>query len=337
MNANELKEWIVDNDKVQVVLEDLGCQYIKYHSSGYWTSTNPDGDNKQAVTIYVPSLNVVNYTRNLPQPSDIFTLVEFYKDFNFFQALKYLHELLGLELYSDQDSDIPKSLQITKMMRKLKKGDQEDEDDTPVKPIPEIVLTYYKPYVNDFWKNDNVPYSVQKEWELMYDEATNRIVVPVRDEHSTLCGIKGRLFQKEIGENDLKFIYIEPCPRQKILYGLYKTMPYIKENGKIYIGEAEKFCHQLWAYGYKNCVATGGERISKIQIEKMIRLNVEIIFCLDKDVSKKKIESIAEQFPDGVPVYYMWDEDNILGEKEAPSDNPEKWKHLVENNIYRIK
>ena len=28
---------------------------------------------------------------------------------------------------------------------------------------------------------------------------------------------------------------------------------------------------------------------------------------------------------------------NILDEKESPTDNPEKWNHLITNNIYNIK
>jgi DNA primase len=40
---------------------------------------------------------------------------------------------------------------------------------------------------------------------------------------------------------------------------------------------------------------------------------------------------------DGISVYAIIDRDNILDEKESPSDNPEKWAYLVKNNIYKIK
>lgn len=52
---------------------------------------------------------------------------------------------------------------------------------------------------------------------------------------------------------------------------------------------------------------------------------------------KKKIDNIAKQFVNGIPIYYIWDKDNILDDKESPSDNPEKWKKLIKNNIYKIK
>ena len=57
----------------------------------------------------------------------------------------------------------------------------------------------------------------------------------------------------------------------------------------------------------------------------------------DKDVSKEELENLAERFPDGVPLYYMFDEDNILNEKESPTDNPKNWEYMVKNNIYRLR
>ena len=41
MNAQDIKKWIFDNDKISELLESLGCQHIRYHSSGYFTCGNP--------------------------------------------------------------------------------------------------------------------------------------------------------------------------------------------------------------------------------------------------------------------------------------------------------
>ena len=69
----------------------------------------------------------------------------------------------------------------------------------------------------------------------------------------------------------------------------------------------------------------------------IVRLGVDIILAMDKDVKKDEIEQIANRFPNGVPIYYIYDEDEILEEKERPSDNPQKWSQLIKNNIYRIR
>ena len=69
----------------------------------------------------------------------------------------------------------------------------------------------------------------------------------------------------------------------------------------------------------------------------LVRLGVDIVFAFDKDVTKEELENLAERFPDGVPLYYMFDEDNILKEKESPTDNPNNWEYMVKNNIYRLR
>ena len=337
MNPQDLKEYIVENNKLEVILQELGCQNIKLHSSGYWTCGNPPpGDNPQAITIYSPSLNVVNYTRDLPTPSDIFTLIEFFNKTNFFESMKWCCEIVGLDYYHEPSLDVPESIRITRMLQRMKTN-TEEEDDTPIKPINESILTYYLPVVNDFWYNDNVPYHIQKEWELGYDESTNRITIPIRDETSQLVGVKSRLFKKEIEEWEQKFLYLEPCPRNKILYGYYKTASHIQESGRCFCFEAEKSVHELWSYGYRNSIAFMGKKVGQQQINKLSRLNCEIILCMDQDVEKSEVEKLANRFVDGINVWAIYDEDKILGEKMSPADDPKKWEHLIKNNIYKIK
>ena len=82
MDLQLLRNHIVDNDLVPTILESLGCKSIKSHGT-YYSCTNPDGDNVGAVNVMLPSLSVINYTRDLDTVSkhhDIFTLVQFYKD-----------------------------------------------------------------------------------------------------------------------------------------------------------------------------------------------------------------------------------------------------------------
>ena len=114
-------------------------------------------------------------------------------------------------------------------------------------------------------------------------------------------------------------------------------MPYIKNLGRVYVFESEKAVMQLWDYGYKNAVSTGGKELSHYQIELLVRLGVDIVLAMDKDVTKEELETIADRFPDELPIYYIYDEEDILDNKESPSDNPVKWEHLVKNNIYRLR
>jgi DNA primase len=84
-------------------------------------------------------------------------------------------------------------------------------------------------------------------------------------------------------------------------------------------------------------VSTGGKTISKYQIEEITRTGCAPILALDQDVDEEELRDIASMFMDGIPVYAIIDKENILDEKESPSDCPDKWQRLVKNNIYKIK
>ena len=118
---------------------------------------------------------------------------------------------------------------------------------------------------------------------------------------------------------------------------LMSLNPYIKNANRVYVFEAEKSVMQSWSRNTRNCVATGGAKLSDIQIAMLVRLGVDIVLCMDKDIGKEKMEALADRFPDTIPLYYIFDEDNILNEKESPSDNYEKWEHLVNRNIYKLR
>jgi DNA primase len=241
-----------------------------------------------------------------------------------------------MSYYHDFEEDIPESFKILKMIDDMNSNSL-SEKEKPLKPISEHILSYYKQYVNDLFYEDNIDYSTQKEFEIGFDEESNRYTIPIRSELGDLVGVKARYFDRKVPENENKYIYLEPCAKSKIIYGLYKTINYIKSTGRIYVGEAEKFTQQLWSYSYRNGGSTGGKKLSQYQIDMLVRLGVQIIFCFDKDVTKTELEELAERFPDGVPLFYMFDEDKILNEHESPSDTPIKWQHMVKNNIYKLR
>ena len=41
-----------------------------------------------------------------------------------------------------------------------------------------------------------------------------------------------------------------------------------------------------------------------------------------------------EPFKHNIPVYYIYDVDNILDDKESPCDNFDKFQYLIKNNMY---
>ena len=339
MDLQLLRNHIVDNDLVPTILESLGCKSIKSHGT-YYSCTNPDGNNLGAVNVMLPSLSVINYTRDLDAVSkyhDIFTLVQFYKDCDFFEAVKYTCDCLGISIYHDFDDDIPESLIITRELLKMIEEDEPKEKEKPLSPIPEQILSYYIRCVNDQFLKDGISYKVQRTFELGYDQCTNRITIPIRNYDGSLVGIKGRYFGEiPLGSELQKYLYIEPCNKGQILFGLDKSKDFIENTRVAYVGESEKFVMQLWSYGDCNAVATGGKTISNHQIELLSRICDKVILCLDKDVEDEELKNIADKFLGCVEVYTIVDNNNILVDHESPSDNSKKWNYL-KDQLKRIK
>lgn len=341
MDIEILKEHILENNFIPTILEELGCHHIR-KKDGYFQCANPDGDNVTAVCVYEnTNLTTINYTRDISNGknihTDLISLVEFYKNETFPYAVKWICDVLDIDYYSNLDEDLPKSLQLTKMLVEMQSVDTESETEKPLKPIPEKILSYFKPYVNDMFNEDGVSYETQAEFEIGYDEFTNRITIPIRDDLGNLVGVKARYFYRQVPEDEQKFMYIEKCARSQILYGLYKTINFIKKAQRVFVTEAEKGVQQLYDKGYFEAVATGGSKISKSQIDKLTRLCVPIIFVFDKDITKEELDDIASRFIDGTEVYALIDTIGILNDKESPTDNISKFEQLLEKYIYRLK
>ena len=340
MDAQKLKEHILDNNLVPDILTELGCHSIKVKSD-IIQCANPDGDNATAICVYRnENLTTLNYTRQLlpngqTRSTDLLDLVSFIRNCSFFETIKWLCGFCGLDYYAEEE-ELPDSLQILQMITQMNREcTDEDDEMTPLKPIDSKILEYYLPVGNILFERDGISLKTQNFFEISYDPQSNHIVIPIRDSLGTLVGIKGRIFQDPVPEGQNKYVYLQPCAKGRVLYGLDKNIDNIIQQGVVYVGESEKFVQQLYDMGYYG-VATGGSKVSKHQVQMLTRLGVQIIFAYDKDISEDELKNIANQFVEGVPVYAILDRDNILEEKQSPSDDVSKWLHLVQNNIYKI-
>lgn len=337
MRVQNLKEYILDNSYVENILENLGCKHIKKHSN-YYSATNPDGDARSVIVYTDTNLTTINYTRNITKnkrSADIFDLISFYNDCSFPEALKYVHDLFGLDYYRDAEEDIPESLQILKLLKSMETG-EDNEKDTKLKPISEDILSYYLPYGSKMWEDSNVSLETQRLFELSFDPCTNSVAIPIRDELGSLIAVKARRLEYSPDLGESKYFFLEPGAKSQVLYGLYQNSKLIQSQGVVYVGESEKFVHQLYEMGYYG-VSTGGSKVSKRQVEMLTRIGVKIIFCYDKDQTEADIRHIADMFINGIDIYAMLDRDGLLDSKESPSDNPITWHKMVKNNIYKIK
>lgn len=305
----------------------------------YFSCGMPDGDNLSSTVVYKDTLYVDAYTRDIKDEyggSDIISLVMFIRKEYFSVAIKWICEVCEFDYYG-RDYEKPSFISILDEIYSMNTSGLSNDEDIPLRPIGEKVLSYYPLVKSRMFKIDGISYEVQNEFEIGYDFMEDRITIPIRDEHGVLVGVKGRLNYKPLSFEN-KYIYIEKCNKNAILYGLYKAYDEIKRLGIVYVAESEKSVLQAFSVGIRNVVAIGGKKLSSTQVKKLTHLGVEVCLCYDDMANVKQDGTVdndffrrqKEMFIDSVKVTAIIDKNNdILGHKESPFDNLDMWDELL--------
>ena len=341
MLVNELKEYIFNNEKIEYVLEQIGCTKIVYHSNyDYYSSCQADGDNEQGVNIRnCKYLNYRSYTRDVDYSDnkDLITLVQDTLKLNFVNAIKYLHKILGLT-YSYHQIEKPKKIYNENPLDIFKKmSSKKYVNVSEIKTIEEDILNDYVPMLYVDWvKNEGIMEWTRKKFGIVYSYKQKRVIIPMRYWLTgELLGINSRTVIDNYNEIGIrKYLITKTYPKNMNLFGLYENYDDIQKQGYVVVYESEKSVLKRDSRNDSCSVALSGKTMSDEQASILKGLNVEIIISLDKDVSIEHIRSICEKFY-GMRVSYTYDKYDLLGEKDSIADAPKKiFEYLFK---YRIK
>lgn len=336
MTVIDLKRYIFENEAIEYILTQLGCQKIQYHSKyDYYSATQPDGDNPQGVNIKNNQfLNYRSFTRNVDYSDnkDLITLIQNSQKIGFVSAIKWLHKILNLSF--DYKSLKQKTieeikygpLEIFKKIKRNRKRYVVNDFDV----LDENILNDYLPYCHINWFKEGIIKPAIDKFNIGYSHKYHRIIIPHRYWiDGSLIGIIGRTTINNYKELDIpKYFPIKPYPKSINLYGLYENYDTIQEAGYVVVYESEKSVLKRYCLNDKTGVALCGHNLSDEQAAILIGLNVEIIFCLDNDVPEDEIMFLCNKFKGIRKVSYMYDQWGLLPEKSNPTD--------VQNKIYNF-
>ena len=212
--------------------------------------------------------------------------------------------------------------------------------DSPPKTYDESILDDYLKVPNVRFQRDHISLETQMEFGFSYDVNTDRIVIPIRDQHGSLMGVKGRRNYETDNEDDPKYLYLVPCQMSKTLFG-YSTNYSSMYGGTVMIFESEKSVLQCASYGYHNAVALGSNSLSEYQAKMILSLNPQkVIFMLDNDLplnnTKRNIDMLCSvaTMRDLQISYFDWTECLDLPAKASASDEgKEVFEYILEENI----
>lgn len=336
MVAGDLKKWIIDNNKIQTIIEDLGCHHFKEYSKEYRCGL-PNRKNSTAVAIKKDNLKIKIFKPDSEiVRGDIFTLVMDIKKISFPKAVKYIHEILGLkyEYKKNKKEDIKRNpLEIFEKVKRptyvINKDELEIYDDS--------ILKEYIPLPHISWVREGIMPFTCKEFNIGYSADKKRIVIPERywcGSEDDYLGIMGRTTIEAYKLLDIpKYYPLKKYYKGMNLYGLQENYKYIQEAGIVTVFEAQKSVLKRHSRLDRTGVAIGSHDITDEQVNILIGLDVDIVIAMDKGVDINHIRGMCNKFYGLRNVYYIYDKYNLLRDKDSPADAPNK----IFNYLFKYK
>lgn len=324
-----LKQYIYENQLVELVLEKMGCENIQYHThKDYWSCSNPGGDNRSAVNIYnTPYLYVKNRSKHYD--ADLITFIELSLAMSFKETLGFLYEVL--KLHSDDPA------LITAHKNYLDNETEREEQDEvgivqPITYMDEAELLRYVPLLHIDWYRDSIMPWTRDKFGLRYSYTMQRVVIPLRY-YATgyLMGFNSRTTIDNYELFDIKKYFLSPgYQKNQNIYGLWENKKAIKEIGYVIVFEGCRSVlkldtlYQRTPDGMDKSVGVAllGCELSETQAQILLDLDVDIVISLDKDRSIGELRHCCEQLRGRTNrnIYYTWDTESLLGEKDAAID-----------------
>ena len=322
----ELKKQLLENpENICSLLEEFEFEHITLKRNEIRFARNREGG--QNIRIKLKNndyLNVTDYARS--EHCDIVSYIIKEKHTDFRTVLTTIKRILHL---SDDWRPQNRRLIFGGVYEKIT-----HREDSPPETYDESVLDNYLKIPNERFQRDNISLETQMRFGIGYSVETDRITIPIRDQHGSIIGIKGRRNYETDNVDDPKYLYLVACQMSKTLYGYSEN--YSNMYGKtVMVFESEKSVLQCASYGYHNTVALGSNSLSEYQAKMLLSLNPSrVIFMLDNDLplenTKRNIDMLRSvaTMRDLQISYFDWTECLDLPDKSSPSD---EGKEILDN------
>ena len=341
MTINELKEYIYNENKIEYILEQLGCHEIKYNAQKeYFSAAHNDGDNPMGIVIRNNQyLSYRSFSRGVDYEDgkDLISLVEITKKMSFIESVKYLHKILELPFEFKKKEEKPKKkYDPLNVFKKVLRCNRRIIDVADIQVLEDKLLNDFVPMLHISWLKQGITERTRKKFGLCYSYRHKRVVIPMKYwATGELLGFNQRTVVENYKEFGIKKYFITPTyPKQLNLYGLYENYDSIQKAGYVVVAESEKSVLKRDSLGDSTVVALSGKSISDEQVRVLIGLNVEVVIALDNDVDVNEVRFMCEKFKNIRKVSYIKDFMGILNDKDAPMDARNKdYQFLFDNRI----
>ena len=319
----ELNELIDSIDILEFI-----SQYTDFQEkSGEYWALSPLKDER------TPSFSVRRETNSFYDFSsgvggNVLTFVRYYYHCGYHRAIEILKDYAGVQGETRPRRKLA-AVEVAKRFTrpKGKAGKQRPS------PLPEDYMDRYEADADalKLWEQEGISKASIEKFSVRYDNFSARIVYPIRDMEGRIINVSGRTADLEWKEKGLrKYTYFRSLGVLDTLYGFSDNREAILQEREIILFEGAKSVMKADTWGIHNTAAILTSHLNPNQMKLLISLGCRTVFALDQDVDIRKDHNIRrlKQFVD---VEYIWDNDHLLKEKDAPVDEGEAvWQKLYE-------
>lgn len=351
MNAQSVKDYLKEDlQRVEKLLEEVGCH-------GMWRTGDeircapPDSTSHTAIAVNIDTMYCCWYKQDDTFRGDILSLVQLLRKEPFPESFRFVKGLFGLG-GSFKKEDKKDLLSVFKEIRKQHRVIKDiNEIEIPKFGMETLRDFIMLPHINLFY--EGIMPQTAELFNVGYDDVLGRIIFPhfSWDDKDAIVGITGRTTLDKSVLKEMKvpkyWNYIKNYKKSYNLYGFSHSIPFIIKNNMIVIFEAEKSVlknHTNTRNEGYSC-AVGGHEISPVQVQLILANtppSVEVVIAFDRDIQdmtdddgnpkgEQYLINMCKKFSKYRKTSYIWDDDNLLGEKDSPIDKGLKvWNHLLQ-------
>jgi DNA primase len=184
------------------------------------------------------------------------------------------------------------------------------------------------------WLAEGIGAQAVERFRVRYDSVSNRLVFPVRDMEGNVINVCGRTLDEDFKAKRIpKYIYMRSIGAMPTIFGFAENEQFIREENRMILFEGSKSVMLADTWGIRNTGAILTSHLSEWQMRELIRLQIPVIFALDKEIdvhADKRICRLSKY----VTVEAIVDTDDLLKPQMAPVDaGAETFQRLFNTRI----
>ena len=170
------------------------------------------------------------------------------------------------------------------------------------------------------WEHEGISKETLDKFQVYYDSFSDRLVYPIRNINGEIVNVGGRTLDPLWKDKNLrKYCYFFSWGRINTLYGISENLESIKNQHEVIVFEGCKSVLIADSWGITNTAAILTSHLSDSQMKILAQLGCRVVFALDKDI-RVSLDKRIEKLKNYVPVEYIWDYEDLLGNKDSPVD-----------------